>query len=213
MTKLTESQLIAVNNLIKLAIDNLKIEEKKKWDDMMNRISKIQELNKSLEQENKKITDENKKLYSQMTKVSQSSNKFFFNSKEQALKAICAENVEIKSKESNIILFGVPESYKVDKDLVKNDDTDKVNKILAKIDIDTSTVKSFFRFKKSNSSDKPGLIRVEFNSKDTAIKAINSSNKLKNDIDFKTVFINSDLTKTQVFTRILSKTGIKRILN
>ena len=121
-------------------------------------------------------------------------------------------HLQQKSKiENNIVITGLPDN--------KNDteDSEKVNNILSILEIDPNKIVRKRRIRRrapvpgsSNVKKLPELemIVVEFNDQTTQQKAIANSAKLKNKENMKKVYINPDLTASQL--RILRDLRKKR---
>ncbi|CAF0714789.1 unnamed protein product [Brachionus calyciflorus] len=111
------------------------------------------------------------------------------------LAKISKENKEKRRKENNIIISGLPEKNDGNVEEKKEYDNEKVNKILNILELDSEhEIKKYTRLKPSNPNKKSDMIVVELNSKKKVTTALKNSKELKNNEEFKNVYINRDLS-------------------
>jgi hypothetical protein len=139
------------------------------------------------------------------------------------LDVVRMEESEIKKKEKNIVLFGVKTSTNASPDERAKYDRDEVNKIISEIGIKAEKIARIHRIrpKQQSSSESPTIavsatsssvsssasasstntlatpIIVEFRSKDTVTQALKSSKKLRENVEYRSVYINPDYTQSQ----------------
>jgi hypothetical protein len=112
---------------------------------------------------------------------------------QNVLNALNTETNHQKKKEKNVIIFGLEEGS------TSNIDDKNISNLLKSINIDSNLVHKTTRFtNKSNvHSDKPGLVLVEFKSKETVQIALKANKALRNNNNNNKTFINQDLTISQ----------------
>ena len=122
------------------------------------------------------------------------------NELENVILAKVAKQIKDKeSKQKNITIIGIKEADNtLSSEEKTNEDKQNLGKILSKMQIDETKMKKFFRLRKTNSSNQPGLIIVEFHDLEDQTSAIKNSRLLKNDEEFKNIYINRDLTPAEL---------------
>lgn len=111
------------------------------------------------------------------------------------LNAVAMENDEIKKRERNLVVFGLPESDKADEEK-ESDDKNKIDELLKIMNVESSKIKRIVRFKRG-ATDKPGVVLVELKNKDDRLNIIKAAKKLKDLENYKNVYFNFDLTSAQ----------------
>lgn len=125
------------------------------------------------------------------------------------LHALRVEASDVTSRESNILIMGASSPETSLSTTEKNNfDKNTVDKILNTLKVDSNQVKNIYRFNKKSDSIHPPIIRVTFQTKETAHKALKSGKLLINykDETNSKIFVNPDLTQSQ---RLAEKVLIK----
>ena len=117
---------------------------------------------------------------------------------------IAHENKDKERIDKFIIVSGVTECDSVNEDEKKHHDEEKLNEILTTLEINKTEVKQFSRLKVNPSrpptNKDPALIRLEFKTKETQLKAIKESKNLKGSETTKNIYINPDKTALERLT-------------
>jgi hypothetical protein len=217
MTNLTKSMLdLALKDLeekLKTAF-NLKMDEAD-----MNHSAKITNLN----QEISDLKIENGNLKSKVEKLEKAPpvaattprfSNLFSKSKPaefetKVLNAISAETKKKSSKDENIVIFGLTESSKSNKDEKNEEDRSKIEDIFQALNLHSVNIDKHYRIKGSKTTgsiDKPGILIVELKSKIEQQQVLQESRNLNNISEYKgKVYINADLT-------IAERSGLKMLL-
>lgn len=187
---------------------------------LQERIKKLEDENSSLKQ---KVNDLEKKV-SENGPINQSSGtdswaNVVSNSAKKTdnqinlLLATAKETKEQNEKEKNLVIFGIKLSNKTEINDKKADDLTELNKLLDEINFNKNKVKRSYRLKSKN--EKPGAIIVELNNVIERNEALKAAKSLKNSNEYKSVYINPDLTESQraQFKRLLSEKKQKNEAN
>jgi hypothetical protein len=116
----------------------------------------------------------------------------------QLLASARRERIEEERIKRNIIVSGIRESGANDDEKKLNDDA-VVNDIVSTLGIDSACVVNHNRIRtnRSNASERPDLIRIEFASDNDRTKALSRSVNLKSLDRFKSVYLNRDMTRLE----------------
>lgn len=109
--------------------------------------------------------------------------------------AVRVEQLNCNSRENNILLMGVVSpSDDLDQKTKLNIDKKNINDILNTVGLKSTSIKSFYRFKKTPNSIHQPIIKVELYNKDDVSYCIKESWKLKGLTGPSKIYINRDLT-------------------
>ena len=174
-----------------------------------NRIKELEKKVEALEKKNSELLKTNgtsEKAWSDLFKTGKKKESDLIN-----IAAFNREQKEMKRKENNIVISGVAESSDLDEAARKKHDDEKVDIILDKLGLARDNVKNQTRLKKrinnrqsvsssssaNNESSNVPLIVLEFKEIEHQQLALKNSRELKNDENFKKVFINADKTPAE----------------
>jgi hypothetical protein len=167
-------------------------------DDLTSKLVNSEARINKLENDNKDINQmTTKPLFSDFLKDSITVNST--NSKEQRvysdpeitmLNVICNESDEIKRKEKNLIIFGLPNS---------DDNNKAVNEYFTTFKADFQKVDKVFRFNKSvkSKANEPSAVLVVLKNKDDKFEILKKAKNCKDNINYSKTFLNLDLTIAQ----------------
>jgi hypothetical protein len=172
-----QEQKSTINDLINEAIKPL-------LELIQNQKTEIEELKKNSKTKTYASLFEPPKNPSNIHKISET--------EQNVLNALNSEANLQKKKEKNIIIFGLEEGS------TSNLDNNNIKELLTSIKIDSKLVHKATRLsnKSTVNAGKPGLVLVEFNSKETVQVALKANKLLRSKNNNKT-FINQDLTVSQ----------------
>jgi hypothetical protein len=170
---------------------------------LKNKVVTLETAVTNLENENKNLTD--KLTASQtITRPTLDWNKVFdknakSTSEDVMIIAKIAREIKTKvSKENNIIISGLNELEIGTDDEKNKHDENEVGKVLNVLGIAGSRVKRRVRIKRAQQESKPGLILVEFEDKVQQKQALRSARLLKEKTEFNKIYINKDLTRSEL---------------
>lgn len=106
------------------------------------------------------------------------------------------EQNEMKSREKNIIMFGLELATGKESEKVKEIDLDKVRGIFNELEVNDVQIRQVRRLNSKNEG-KPGPIIVELKESKERWRVLKEAKKLRNSEKFSKVFIAADLTLTQ----------------
>lgn len=158
---------------------------------LLDRIKALEEINLNNQNSNNSNAT-SKPLFSDLFANKNKTSKLS-NDEINVINAITMENEEIKKRECNLILSGLPESN--GENQVKDDET-KINELFTAINFDKTKMKRFVRFKNNTNNDKPKLILIEMKNKDDRLTIMKAAKNLKSS-NYNNVYINFDLTPAQ----------------
>jgi hypothetical protein len=119
------------------------------------------------------------------------------------LNAVGSEQKDRQNRESNVILFGVPESTATSGAEREKEDKATTMEILKEIGGFDTVVSNIKRFKANPNTTgaikKPLPIRVTFDDRDNVQLSLIEAKSLKDSVKFKSVFFSKDLTPVQIF--------------
>ncbi len=104
------------------------------------------------------------------------------------------EQTEREKRKKNLIVFGLPESSKVDIEEKKNEDKSKIEKLFHDLGALANPVHQR-RFKSNNG--KPGPILVVLNEMSERNSILAKAKELRNKLDYVDVYISPDLTEAE----------------
>ena len=110
--------------------------------------------------------------------------------------------------QKNIVISGLPECTSSEvKERIESDRA-AVNKLVEMLDVDKSKAKKIRRLratrKGEQTSARPGVVIVEFDSSEDQVMALSNTKHLKKSEDFKIVFVNKDrMTAERIFEKQL----------
>lgn len=113
------------------------------------------------------------------------------------LNGVHREIQSAKSKENNIVIYGINESTKQTAEDKSSHDNERVQHLFNHISADRANIKKIVRLKNSNSSSKPPPLLVKLDSKATCISVLKSAKKLKQSKDLANIYISLDMTQAQ----------------
>ena len=121
---------------------------------------------------------------------------------------IAKEKSDCSKKEKNLIIFGLAEPSATEPQDKTSEDTEMVTKLLKelKIEIKVDAIK-IIRFNNKTSSttapaSNPRPVKICFDSVENKLRVLKAAKTLKDSSDFKKVFINQDLTQTELAIQI-----------
>lgn len=115
------------------------------------------------------------------------------------ISAVNRESKERKSREKNVVIFGLEESKAEDEMTKTNEDELHLNGLLEAMSIDSRTVNKFNRLKSKN-VDKPGAVLVEFKMIETKLQALKAAKNLKSIEKYKETYVSTDMTLAERIT-------------
>ena len=156
---------------------------------LVERLTTLEEATK-----NSNKTVQNKPLFSNVVKK-QSNKQIKYNNDEiNVINAIAIENDDIKKRECNVIISGLPNSTGEN---IEKDDETKIESLFTAIGFEKTKMKRSKRFTNEKSNGQPNLVLVELNNKEDRFSIMKAAKALKNNETYKNVFINFDLTPAQ----------------
>ena len=113
---------------------------------------------------------------------------------------IAKEKIDCSKKEKNLIIFGLPELTSTDPSECSSSDSTLVASMFKelKVEIDTKSIKIIRFAKRTTSSANSNPLKIQFESIESKIKVLRAAKCLKDSELFKKVFINQDLTPTEL---------------
>ena len=127
------------------------------WENENKRLNaEVMELRKLLDNK----TQQNKPLFSSLIKKTSEGAPPISESETRVINAISAEQKEKVKKEKNVIVFGLKESNRKEKQEIKEDDDESIGKVFDAIGLDKSKIVKHYRLK-SKESTKPGPLVLE----------------------------------------------------
>jgi len=111
--------------------------------------------------------------------------------------AVAEEQSERESRESNLLIFGLPECESSSEEERQEKSKLSANEVLTVLGVDMNKIKSYHRFRKSNSS-KPSIIKLQLQNPSDRFTIIKKAKELRlKGESYSKVFINFDLTFAQ----------------
>ena len=139
-------------------------------------------------------TQQNKPLFSSLIKKTNEGAPPISESETRVINAISAEQKEKVKKEKNVIVFGLKESNRKEKQEIKEDDDESIGKVFDAIGLDKSKIVKHYRLK-SKDTTKPGPLVLEIVESTHQKQVLSVARDLNAVEEYKNrVFINPDLT-------------------
>ena len=181
-------------NAIKEAIEEIRNEFASRIENVENENKRlnaeVMELRKLLDNK----TQQNKPLFSSLIKKTSEGAPPISESETRVINAISAEQKEKVKKEKNVIVFGLKESNRKEKQEIKEDDDESIGKVFDAIGLDKSKIVKHYRLK-SKDTTKPGPLVLEIVESSYQKQVLSVARDLNAVEEYKNrVFINPDLT-------------------
>ena len=181
---------------------------------METQIKELLEVNKSKETQISNLEKNIKDLQASGNNLSPTATSEIWNTYPKHIPAVISKLIKTekflnKKKENNIIIVGMKEPNKENEDENKEEDLREINKMLEKLFIKhkekdntvtkivTLNINNITRFK-SKTVGKVGNVKIEFKDIEEKKSIIRTAKYLKEMEDYKNVYINSDLTESEM---------------